>query len=81
MRSWSDIPFSAAPFQQLENVGAYVRDVEERERCKAAAPVAEARFKLVNRLLNEIVADQILEIAAASLREVLKWQAIPKSLT
>jgi O-methyltransferase involved in polyketide biosynthesis len=68
LRTLSDIPFSSEIFNELQKIMMRTRSAELQELepsvCLEIAPIFEARFKLVNRLLKEQKATQILEIAA-----------------
>lgn len=64
-RTFTDIPYSLEIFNEVESIldeqGTVISD---EFRSYAAAPQIEARYKLVNRLLKNNNAQQILEIAA-----------------
>jgi O-methyltransferase involved in polyketide biosynthesis len=68
-RTLSDIPFSAEVFDELQKIMRRTRSAAELQELDQLVqpditPIFEARFKLVNRLLKEQNATQILEIAA-----------------
>lgn len=68
-RTLSDIPFSVEVFDELQKIMRRTRSVSELRELDQLVqpditPIFEARFKLVNRLLKEQNARQILEIAA-----------------
>jgi O-methyltransferase involved in polyketide biosynthesis len=68
-RTLSDIPFSVEVFDELQKIMRRTRSAAELQELDQLVqpditPIFEARFKLVNRLLNEQRARQILEIAA-----------------
>lgn len=68
-RTLSDIPLSSEIFDELHKIMNRTRSAAELQEleqplCPEIAPIFEARFKLVNRLLKEQNAKQILEIAA-----------------
>ncbi|MFA5796682.1 MAG: class I SAM-dependent methyltransferase [Candidatus Woesearchaeota archaeon] len=64
-RTFTDIPFSREIFERLDKLQK-TRGYPITEEMKAAqlSPQMEARYKLVNHLLKEQRAEQILEIAA-----------------
>lgn len=68
-RTLSDIPFSAEIFDEVQKIMRRTRSAAELEQLDQLTqpditPIFEARFKLVNRLLEEEKARQILEIAS-----------------
>ena len=68
-RTLSDIPFSSEIFDELQKIMRRTRSAAELQELEQLVqpditPIFEARFKLVNRLLKEQNARQILEIAA-----------------
>ena len=68
-RTLSDIPFSVEVFDELQKIMRRTRSAAELQELDQLVqpditPIFEARFKLVNRLLKEQNARQILEIAA-----------------
>ncbi len=68
-RTLSDIPFSSEIFDELQKIMRRTRSAVELQELDQLVqpditPIFEARFKLVNRLLKEQNATQILEIAA-----------------
>ena len=68
-RTLSDIPFSVEIFDELQKIMRRTRSAAELQELDQIVqpditPIFEARFKLVNRLLKEQNARQILEIAA-----------------
>jgi len=68
-RTLSDIPFSVEVFDELQKIMRRTRSAAELRELDQIVqpditPIFEARFKLVNRLLKEQNAWQILEIAA-----------------
>lgn len=68
-RTLSDIPFSAEIFEEVQKIMRRTRSAAELEQLDQLTqpditPIFEARFKLVNRLLKEEKARQILEIAS-----------------
>jgi O-methyltransferase involved in polyketide biosynthesis len=68
-RTLSDIPFSVEVFDELQKIMRRTRSAAELQELDQLVqpditPIFEARFKLVNRLLKEQSAKQILEIAA-----------------
>jgi len=69
MRSFSDIPYSSEILRELESIIEHTRTVEQRRQFDSLrdpkwAPKFEARFKLISRLLDELQADQVFEVAA-----------------
>lgn len=69
VRTFSDIPYSQAIFDELERIMQQTRSVAELQKLQQfthpeVTPVMEARFKLVNRLLKESRVKQIFEMAA-----------------
>jgi len=68
-RTLSDIPFSCEIFDELQKIMRRTRTPAQLQELEQLVqpditPIFEARFKLVNRLLKERNAKQILEIAA-----------------
>ncbi len=68
-RSLTDIPFSSEIFEELRKIVSRTRSAVEMQELDELmrpeiTPMFEARFKLVNRLLKQHRAKQILEIAA-----------------
>lgn len=68
-RTLSDIPYSKEVFDELQEIVRRTRSAEELAaleslRYAEVTPMFEARYKLVNRLLEENKTKQILEIAA-----------------
>ena len=68
-RSLTDIPYSSGIFEELRKIlrrtrsAAEIQELDELVRPEIT-PMFEARFKLMNRLLRQRSARQILEIAA-----------------
>jgi O-methyltransferase involved in polyketide biosynthesis len=68
-RTFTDIPYSAEIFEELQEIMKRTKSAAELEQLDSLkypemTPMFEARYKLVNRLLKENNAKQILEIAA-----------------
>jgi len=65
-RTFTDIPYSQAIFDEFEKIRRVEGNFEIPEELKSpqVAPQIEARYKLVSRLLNENYPQQVLEIAA-----------------
>jgi O-methyltransferase involved in polyketide biosynthesis len=68
-RTLSDIPYSRDVFDELQIIMRQTRSAAELQELNKfthpeVVPVMEARFKLVNRLVKENNAKQILELAA-----------------
>lgn len=65
-RIFSDIPFSTEIFQELEKIRKENDGTEVAEELKVSklAPELEARYKIVNHLLEKNNAHQVLELAS-----------------
>jgi len=68
-RTFTDIPYSREVFDELQAVMKTTRTAEEMKKLEALfeleiTPFMEARVKLVNRMLKERGAKQILDLAA-----------------
>jgi len=68
-RTLSDIPYSREVFDELQIIMRQTRSAAELQELNKfthpeVVPVMEARFKLVNRLVKENRAKQVLELAA-----------------
>lgn len=65
-RTFSDIPYSKEIFAELEKIriASQLPDIPEEWKTSGIAPQFEARYKLVNRLLDKTGINQILEAAS-----------------
>ena len=68
-RTFTDIPYSTEIFDELQEIMKRTKSAAELEQLESLkypemTPMFEARYKLVNRLLKENNANQILEIAS-----------------
>jgi O-methyltransferase involved in polyketide biosynthesis len=68
-RTFTDIPYSVEIFEELQEIMKRTKSAAELEQLESLkypemTPMFEARYKLVNRLLKENNAKQILELAA-----------------
>ena len=68
LRKFSAIPFSTEIFELLEarRIAAGIPDFAGEMKRAPLAPQLEARYKLVDRLVNSTGIDQILEVASGS---------------
>lgn len=65
-RTFSDIPYSQEIFEEMEKIRVKNGDPELPKELKTPeiSPQLEARYKLVNNLLRETGAEQIIEVAS-----------------
>jgi O-methyltransferase involved in polyketide biosynthesis len=82
LRTFSDIPYSVEIFNALESIREAQGQPEMSLQLKApeTAPRVEARYKLVNKLLEENDAEQILELAAGMSPRGIKMAEDPTML-